>query len=260
MDSPNPFMPDPPAMAANLQERFIRMPRPIFAAMDGALFDDLPGDLTRKGVFCRSLFLGADRETELNGPWLVSITNDEVEAYLAKLASEQPCAVFWSCPEGERALWHHLRTINEILIPKSASSNPGGADPYNNTSDSIRVTFRHWDPNVLANTIPALTPIQLSRLFGPAKEIVLNSHDHGGRKSATRTDDLPEPSRGLLKLDELTIQLMERERQEVPARRRMLYLRYVAPDHTRDMSDGGLDEVHQNGRTEDQSVWCRRRR
>ncbi len=47
-----------------------------------------------------------------------------------RLAAERPCAVFWSCAEGEPALWRHLRMINQVLIPaEDASEGRRGTQP-----------------------------------------------------------------------------------------------------------------------------------
>ena len=102
-------------------------------------------------------------ETELAGPWLASLTGDDAEAYVAGRGHAMlPRAVFWSCPDGDMVLWRRLRTINEILIPKSVLPETS-SERANATKDYARVLFRRWDPNVLANIIPILSDEQFAK-------------------------------------------------------------------------------------------------
>ncbi|MEW9310642.1 DUF4123 domain-containing protein [Labrys neptuniae] len=197
---PNLDLPDPEATAEALRQALGKMPRPLFAVLDGGLFDDLPGDLTRKNIACRSLFLDhADKDIELAGPWLVALVDDDTLNHVADLALAKPCAVFWSCPGGDMALWRHLRTINEILIPAETASGEGiGERP---SGEFRRVLFRHWDPNVFASVLPLLSGAQFARVFGPAEVILMNAPDYGGLKRATKRTDWPEPARGLLRIE-----------------------------------------------------------
>lgn len=193
-------LPDPSATAEALRQALGKMPRPLFAVLDGGLFDDLPGDLTRKNVSCRSLFLDhADKDIELAGPWLVAFADEEALNHVTDLALAQPCAVFWSCPTGDVALWRHLRTINEILIPAETAS--GETSSGEASGEFRRVLFRHWDPNVFASVLPLLSGAQFARVFGPAEVILMNAPDYGGLKRATKRTDWPEPARGLLRIE-----------------------------------------------------------
>jgi len=71
-----------------------------------------------KNILLRYSLDCANMETELAGPWLASLTGDDAEAYVAGRGHAMlPCAIFWSCPDGDMVLWRRLRTINEILIP-----------------------------------------------------------------------------------------------------------------------------------------------
>lgn len=193
-------LPDPVATAEALRQALSKMPRPLFAVLDGGLFDDLPGELTRKNIACRSLFLDhADKDIELAGPWLVALADEEALTHVTDLALAQPCAVFWSCPDGDIALWRHLRTINEILIPaETAAGEDIGEKP---SGEFRRVLFRHWDPNVFASVLPLLSDAQFARVFGPAEMILMNAPDYGGLKRATRRADWPEPVRGPLRIE-----------------------------------------------------------
>lgn len=193
-------LPDPSATAEALRQALGKMPRPLFAVLDGGLFDDLPGDLTRKNIACRSLFLDhADKDIELAGPWLVALADEEALNHVTDLALVKPCAVFWSCPGGDMTLWRHLRTINEILIPAEAAA--GETIPSEPSGEFRRVLFRHWDPNVFASVLPLLSGEQFARAFGPAEVILMNAPDYGGLKRATKRTDWPEPVRGLLRIE-----------------------------------------------------------
>ena len=235
-----PYMGDPVKAVANLRARFVRMPHPIFAAMDGAHFDDIQSEMGHKNIPCRSLFFGAGRETELNGPWLVSLLDEDSEQYVASIAAERPCAVFWSCPEGEDILYRHLRSLNEVLIPKSALPEDVSKAAIIAAKDYARVLFRHYDPNVLGGVIPSINAAQFARILGPAREVVWYAPDYGGRRSAINEDDLPEAPRGPLKLEEINIKDIERRREEALRRWRIAYLKDCAPDHAARMSDAEL--------------------
>ena len=235
-----PYMGDPVKAVANLLARFDRMPHPIFAAMDGAHFDDIQSEMGRKNIPCKSLFLGAGRETELNGPWLVSLLDEDSEQYVASIAAERPCAVFWSCPDGEDALYRHLRSLNEVLIPKSALPKDTTKPGVIAAKDYARVFFRHYDPNVLGELIPSINAAQFARFLGPAREVVWYAPDYGGRRSAINEDDLPEAPRGALKLEETNIKEMERRRLEGLRRWRVAYLKDCAPEQAAGKSDAEL--------------------
>jgi len=235
-----PYMGDPAEATANLCKRFSRMPHPIFAVMDGAHFDDLQSEMGRKNIPCRSLFLGAGRETELNGPWLVSLPDEDVENYVAGLAAERPCSVFWSCPDGEDVLYRHLRSLNEVLIPKSALPEDVSKASVIAAKDYARVLFRHYDPNVLGGVVPSINDAQFARFIGPAQEVVWYAPDYGGRRSAIKEDGLPDAPRGPLKLEEANIKEIERRRDEALRRWRVAYLKDCAPTQSARKSDAEL--------------------
>lgn len=240
---PNLDLPDPEATAEALRQALGKMPRPLFAVLDGGLFDDLPGDLTRKNIACRSLFLDhADKDIELAGPWLVALVDDEALEHVTDLALAKPCAVFWSCPGGDMALWRHLRSINEILIPaETASGVTIGSKP---SGEFRRVLFRHWDPNVLTQTVPALERSQFLRLLGPAIQIILQPHDDWGDKviRVSRNEMAGTPPKGLLKLDVETIRAIEDRRTTALRKRRIAYLRRTCERETRDAPPQALAE------------------
>ncbi|MEI4482816.1 MULTISPECIES: DUF4123 domain-containing protein [unclassified Phyllobacterium] len=173
---------------------------PLFAVLDGGQFDDLEDELADAGITSRSLFLsGGDEDMRRDGPWLVALNNRKTSTRIEELALEKPCAVFWSCPEGEQALWRHLRSINEIMIPDDRIE---GNDGKSGTPVKYeRVLFRHWDPNVLGSSLSLLNAEQFARVFGPVNGIIMNATDYGGLKRAPRPNDLPLPNPGLLQID-----------------------------------------------------------
>lgn len=123
-------------MAINdaLREHLMEAASGLFAALDGAQFDDLPGELASKGLAYRPLYLDrGDRDRERAAIQLVSLGGEansaERSMALAQIMSvvgDRPAAVFWQCPAGEEALYKHLRTINMVLIPKGTDED---ADP-----------------------------------------------------------------------------------------------------------------------------------
>jgi len=204
-ETPNLDLPEPATVSKLLHQMLVEMPRPLFAAMDGALFGDLRGDLLRRDIARRSLFREEISSQFVHeGPWLVSLTDDDAVEYVAGLALAQPCAVFWSCAEGEEVLWHHLRTINEVQIPATELPNASEtAEGY------ARVLFRHWDPNVLAGVMPVLSAAQFARVFGPAQGIVMNAPDYGGLSRTMRGPNLPLPVKGPLRIEPAQIERLQ---------------------------------------------------
>lgn len=191
MDVPTLDLPNASATAQMIHQRLAGMPQSLFAVMDGGLFDDLPSDLESAGISSRSLFHDDAGAGMLRaGPWLISLADSNSRLHVERLSNQQPCAVYWSCPEGEEALWKHLRTINEIVIP----------DDRVDGATSERVLFRHWDPNVMASVLPILDEAQFARIFGPATNILMNAPDYGGVKQAPRPADLPPATPGPLRI------------------------------------------------------------
>jgi Domain of unknown function (DUF4123) len=154
-----------------LRQMVDKMPAQRFAVFDGAVFDDLPGELRARSTRAVSLFRDhPDIEVERAGPWLISLNSAENvdDAFALMATSSQASGVFWSCELGEADVLHHLRTINMVLLPT-----------YGMTSHEA-VMFRHWDPNVLAIVLGVLETNQLIELLGPAQQIVFSSPDFGG--------------------------------------------------------------------------------
>jgi hypothetical protein len=238
MDTPSLNLPDPVDVARTLQATLGEMPQPLFAVLDGALFDDLPGDLLSAGFSCRSLFLEhGDKEVERAGPWLFALDNERARAHAEALALAQPCAVFWSCPEGEMALWRHLRTLNEVMIPIENSAREETDQP----AQYERVMFRHWDPNVIAQVLPVLDENQFVRFFGPGTRLVVAPGVDWARSItvAARPEKI-EGTPGLLKLSLSAIRQIETSRIGARNRRIVNYLRKTLPPSFSSFTDSDL--------------------
>jgi Domain of unknown function (DUF4123) len=234
MAVPSLDLPDVADVARTLRAVLDKAPRPLFAVLDGALFDDLPGDLEKAGFSSRSLFLDhADIEFERAGPWLLALDDERALDHAHALATAQPCAVFWSCAEGEMVLWRHLRTLNEALIPLEGEPDPQ-IDPQ---AQYQRVLFRHWDPNVLAALMPVLDAAQFARVLGPAAQIAANAPDYGGLRRIPRPDDLPLAPQGPLRISQdqmegLTDAMVHSSRLKIAR-----YLKRNVPSHFSGVDD-----------------------
>ena len=127
--------------------------------------------------------------------------------------------------ETQETIFKHLRTINMAEIParpavlaearaasQAAAHMPNGrdhaghdhrdhdGDGHGAPGRFDLVLFRHADPNVMAMLLPLLDFAQVSRLFGEATGIVVDSPDAGGVRTYARPADLPERPRGWLRI------------------------------------------------------------
>ncbi|MEF2074917.1 DUF4123 domain-containing protein [Consotaella aegiceratis] len=214
------------------------MPSPLFAVLDGGHFDDLKDELADVGIASRSLFLEVgDDDMRRDGPRLVALEDRKTRKHIEELVLKKPCAVIWSCPDGENALWRHLRTINEVWIPDERfSSNERHS---NKPVKYERVLFRHWDPNALAVILPLLDTQQLAHLFGPAQAIFIKA-DRLAR--AKRPDNLPKAQRGMLTIRGDQLEAVETHSRASYCSRMAAHLRAMAPQETAAMSEQELNE------------------
>lgn len=106
--------------------------------------------------------------------------------------------VFWVGDRGlsEETIYRHLRGINRIFLPLERDALAGLSGSVSGEAGDISlaagdaqegasfaldleeargrseiVVFRHADPNVMMQVLPALSPEQVVRLMGPAEEI-----------------------------------------------------------------------------------------
>lgn len=172
-------------------ELFSALGRQRFAVIDGAQFDDLPSELTLAGVAARGLYLeGPDRAAVASGPLLVSAETAHAQPVIEALAAARPAVVLWSWPQGEAALYRHLRSLTMFDIP---------CDPHISGELYESVLFRIADPRVIALVLPLLTPPQLARFMGAAGQIGLI--DESGVPRIIRLLDDVEPAKGRIALD-----------------------------------------------------------
>lgn len=224
MEKHSIVMPDDETASRKFRAALDMMPKPLFAVLDGGHFDDLEDEFSDIGITSRSLFLkGGDNEMRRDGPWLVALNDKRTRDYIEEVVLEKPCAVFWSCPDGEQVLWRHLRTINYALVPDDRIPENDGKSGHPVKYE--RVLFRHWDPNVLGSVLPRRTPEQFARIFGPAQAIFMNATDNGGLKRALRSQNLPKQPRGLLRLEPDDIRAIAEFRLDASRARRAAYLR-----------------------------------
>jgi hypothetical protein len=234
---------------------------PYHALEEEAETDDAPedGDLSDEALealaarYAQEMKDKVDAEDEAlavsPAPCLADVTV-QMNALLA-ITSGTPGAVFWAgdASLSQEVLYRHLRTINKILIPRK-----GAEDAIGEEDGHEMVLFRHGDANVMVQFLPALDKPQLSRLFGPAKQVLFTPEkDWGGRvKRAVRADDLPKAPTGPLRIDSEAMRAIGARRMTASRRKIMAYLRKVAPDETKNLDDEALHkrvfEFEQSGR------------
>lgn len=153
-------------------------------------------------------------------------------------ASKAPAVVFWSGGAAltEQALWRHLRTINKVRI---ADRREGSAP------DALEwVIFRHGDPNVLAQTLPALDEAQFARFLGPADSVLFlpdsDYTERPGWQQARRYDDLAATGSEPLTINAATLAAIE-ERRSMAIRRGIE--RYIREDAARELGPVSESEI-----------------
>ncbi|KFC71756.1 hypothetical protein FF80_00373 [Devosia sp. LC5] len=74
------------------------------------------------GISSRPLFLeDGDDDIRRDGPWLVTLNNRKTREHIEEMVLQKPCTVFLSCPEGEQALWGHLKSPPRIVVLVAAA-------------------------------------------------------------------------------------------------------------------------------------------
>lgn len=195
-----------------------------FAVVDAAHSDDLQKELTAASLAFVPLYLD-EREGNVQaaGPHLVQLPDRNAAKRVAQIAGDKPAVVWWVWPdEGDQtqaSIVRHLRGINMAEIPvdrydaEPKGGDDGGeaaaiaaakaeidahakahSDDHGHDHEHLVVELpvryelallRHADPNVMAMLLPLLDASQVSRLFGRAAGLVIDSPDHGGLR-ATR--------------------------------------------------------------------------
>ncbi|WP_026440728.1 DUF4123 domain-containing protein [Acidocella facilis] len=225
-------------MAAGLADILAEWPRPVFAVLDGAKYDDLPALLRQVDVAARALFLEYRGNAGIvrAGPHL-ALLNERRLRNLLRIEGIDGATVFWrvEAPD-EPAFYRHLRTLNLVEIPAPPPAQDAAPDPF--APAQRTVMFRHWDPGVLAMILPVLTPAQRARLFGPAAALAIAAPE--GALQARRRADWPEPAHGRLVLNEAQMQALSGAMTARSHRAIASYLRDAAPEQTRGMDEAGL--------------------
>lgn len=227
-----------------LLEGYRKMPKPVFAVVDGAGFYDLKATLEEEGLYCRSLFLEhADKDIERAGGWLVPIEDEDSFVKILRLPDAAETMVLWTCPLGEPALHRHLRSLNVVIIPNDEvqPEQDTDADAENpKIADEQSVLFRHYDPEVVNSLIPLMTGAQFARFFGPATQFMWYSSHYNNRRRASLPDDLPVAPRGPLRFTAEQIAELEENREHSSVLTIMKFLRKVDAKHASEMSDEEL--------------------
>jgi len=208
----------------------------ISVVLDGGAFDDLPAMLAAEAIPCRSLFLeGVPVDFRRAGPWMVDPSSAPMRSHIEWLDIHHSCAVYWSCPSGPTALYRHLRTLNEVVIPLESEENGAQGSPERQRYE--RVLFRHWDPNVLGAVLPILTKPQFARFLGPADSAVFNGPDYGGVRRARKADNMPDAAIGPLRLEPAQIEKLKAAMLHSSRLRIARFLKKNKPPHFSGVDD-----------------------
>ena len=196
-----------------------------FMVVDAAPFQNLEHSLKAAELQSEPLYLdGRNQSLRDSGPFLVSLPNDGAIGRVSKIVGDKSSAVLWVWPdegsETQSNLLRHLRGINMVEIPNVLSGfdqisvGLGRVTAHGETTSQQSqndakagsshphelVLFRHADPNVLAMLLPLLDRGQVSRLFGRASCVVIDSPENGGLRKFVRPIDLPEMPKGWLRI------------------------------------------------------------
>ncbi len=217
-----------------------------FAVLDGAKLDSLPVLLPRLRLDPRPLYFNHRNGTgHAAGPHLVACP-DAAAILDLRAAIPADAVVWWLWPGSDRTdalarIFRHLRGLGRVEIPAGYPDHDrhAAADRFE------QVLFRHADPHVLAQVLPALGPEQRSRLYGKARAIVIDDPRGAGLRIARVPEGLPPPPMGFLRL---TADQMDRitERRVAESHQRVMdYLRRTMPAEYRVASDEQLAELVQ---------------
>jgi Domain of unknown function (DUF4123) len=216
-------------MSALLMHAITALAPAHFAVMCGTMFDDLPAVLDASNLGHVPLYLEAENAAGLAaGPHLVALPSLAHAETVVRIASDRCAMVFWSWPGSIDTLRRHLRGLNLVTIPSESGMRQD------------TVIFRHWDPNVLAVTLPELTANQQSRFLGNSGGLTYNASEHGGVVNLARPDGLPPPSLGILQFNAAQLAATNQRRLSASFLRIATYMRDVASAQTASMTDQSL--------------------
>ncbi|SIN81114.1 DUF4123 domain-containing protein [Vannielia litorea] len=153
----------------------------IFAVIDGAHFDDLPGRIRDVGLEALPLFTDEiDLPALGRGPHLVACPNLFAVEQVTDVCAGVPAVVWWDWPDqGVKTadnIFAHLRRLNLVEIPANRAEPIIGRRQVGAVDRSAgweTVLFRHGDPNVMSLLIPVLDEAQRGQLFGAALSVAM---------------------------------------------------------------------------------------
>lgn len=180
---------------------------------------------------------------------------------ILSIVDGRPGLVFWIGDSSltEEELYRHLRRLNKVLIPKEkdGAEDPGemaaaAADaeeiPAPEKGDAYELAiFRHADANVIAQVLPALNPTQISRLFGPCRQLLCEPEAEWGKDPIcmNRPENAPEPPTGPLRWEADTVRAIG-ERRAIPFEYRLMdALREKYPGRDFGSDDEFYEAVHE---------------
>ena len=235
---------------------------PLYAVLDGAKFDDLPDLLFDNDFSHKPLYrdMGSEvREVAQTTPqfvrfdkwdyWENALSPAQRLDALLEIVDDTSAAVFWECEGEPKRLFRHLRTINNVMIPRDADTPPmpDPLDPegetFGNTATHQQVLFRHADANVMAQVLPVLSPKQLTRFMGPAQAVIFAPEEEwlmeGEVVRIENPKDTYNPNHPL-KLSGEDMDAIEARRANILRYNVMSFLRDMLPDETEGMIDKDL--------------------
>lgn len=224
-----------------LQSALKSLPAPVFAAIDGAQFNDLPASLAEAGLSFEPLFLeGVHPSSRTNGPHLAALPHtSDIDILFSVLQNRSAC-VFWSWPEGQAALFRHLRGLNAVQIPRGMPTLDARTQMQDDAVETV--FFRHYDPNVLVALWPLLNPAQMSRLLGSARALVLDAPDFGNSGTLRRPATLPPQPVGMLRLNSTQYEALSDRLAKRDQNRMRRYLERNPPP-TGALSERKMDQI-----------------
>ncbi len=252
-------MPDKDLLKVKLSEASA----PLYAVLDGAKFDDLPSLLFDHDFKHKPLYLdmGSEgREVAKTAPqfvrfdrwdyWENNLTPAQrIEALLDEVIDAPSAAVFWVYSGEPKTLFRHLRTINNVMIPRDADTPPmpDPLDPegetHGNTATHQQVLFRHADANVIAQVIPELGLHRLPRFFGPASAVIAAPDAEWGMGEEVmmfNNPGGPYNAKHRMALSERTMERIEARRVEVLRFNVMIAMKDALPEKTANIDQGRL--------------------
>jgi len=231
-----------------------------FGVIDGAQVDDVVAALSQTVLQSQPLYIGLENKPEQlkTAPFLVvlngegaasdSLPDEGLIRQFFDVAQVPSACVFWHCNGGSEVMYHHLRSLNKIIIPQTN-------DGVVSETATEAVLFRHADANVMTQVLPALNLAELSRLLGPADLILVRPSNEwgGGILYATHNLDMPQPDNGFLQLSPQTYQQIILNRHQGFVNKIEMFLSKItahskpAPQELKRIAKASYVEAYRNG-------------